>query len=76
MIIKECYVSSNGISCITNINTLHNLNYVGPYQVINNKLILYICIRTVEYIILDFCKNYKSLDFNNDNNILTSIIFS
>ena len=25
---KECYVSKNGISCITNINTLHNLKKV------------------------------------------------
>ena len=25
---KECYVSKNGISCITNINTLHNFKKI------------------------------------------------
>ena len=60
---KECYVSKNGISCITNINTLHNfkkivkdkisekniLKNIGKYMTKNN-LIFYLSLRSCEYI--------------------------
>ena len=60
---KECYVSKNGISCITNINTLHNfkkiikdkitekniLKNIGNF-VTKNNLIFYLSLRSCEYI--------------------------
>lgn len=75
MKIKECYVSSHGISCITNINTLHNLKYNVPLIPITN-ILPFLCLRMVEFIITDFLKNYKNLDFSRDNELLNAIIFS
>ena len=60
---KECYVSKNGISCITNINTLHNfkkivkdtisekniLKNIGNIMTKNN-LVFYFSLRSCEYI--------------------------
>ena len=80
--IKECYVSKNGISCFTDINTLHNIKEINMNNrfVINikNSLIFYISLRLTEFILVDFIKNkdiiLKNID-NNDDFFLTSIIF-
>tara|TARA_Y100000816_G_scaffold278533_1_gene249804 strand:- start:388 stop:672 length:285 start_codon:yes stop_codon:yes gene_type:complete len=37
MQIKECYVSHNGISCITNINSLVTIKDIEFKSIINNK---------------------------------------
>ena len=81
--IKECYVSKNGISCFTDINTLHNIKEINMNNrfVINikNSLIFYISLRLTEFILVDFIKNkdilFKNID-NNDDFFLTSIIFN
>tara|TARA_B100001996_G_C18485932_1_gene525678 strand:+ start:251 stop:505 length:255 start_codon:yes stop_codon:yes gene_type:complete len=81
--IKECYVSKNGISCFTDINTLHNIKEININNrfVINikNSLIFYISLRLTEFILVDFIKNkdilFKNID-NNDDFFLTSIIFN
>ena len=60
---KECYVSKNGISCITNINTLHNFKKIiqdnisekksfkniGKFFTKNN-IFFYLSLRSCEYI--------------------------
>jgi len=56
---KECYVSKNGISCITNINTLHNFKKIVRDKIseknignflTKNNLIFYLSLRSCEYI--------------------------
>tara|TARA_B100000902_G_scaffold396629_1_gene458179 strand:+ start:1561 stop:1818 length:258 start_codon:yes stop_codon:yes gene_type:complete len=82
--IKECYVSKNGISCFTDINTLHNIKEINMNNrfVINikNSLIFYISLRLTEFILVDFIKNkdilFKNIDNNDDFFFLTSIIFN
>ena len=77
MIIKECYVSKNGISCISNINTLTNL------KLNNNNFLKYLysflILRTCEYIINDITNNINYFNDsikNRDDFLLTSIIFN
>ena len=36
---KECYVSKNGISCITDINTLHNYNKITINNNFKDKIL-------------------------------------
>ncbi len=81
MQIKECYVSHNGISCFTNINSLINLKDIKPIK--NNKninlntFLFYIGLRCCEFIIKDFIKNkFYLLECNSEDNLLPSIIFS
>ncbi len=81
MEIKECYVSKNGISCFTNINTMHNIkkiNFNKKYLLnLKNNLIFFISLRSIEFIITDFIKNKHFFIENIDNNyFLTSIIFN
>ena len=80
MIIKECYVSKNGISCFTNINTMHNIkiNLNEKYLLnLKNNLIFFISLRSIEFIITDFIKNKNFLIENIDNDyFLTSILFN
>lgn len=82
MKIKECYVSHNGISCITNINSLINIKNINFSPIVNNiinknNLIFYITLRISELIIKDFIKNkFYLFDSNNEENILPSIMFS
>ena len=84
--IKECYVSKNGISCFTDINTLHNIKeinmnnrFIINIKNIKNSLIFYIYLRLTEFILVDFIQNkdilFKNID-NNDDFFLTSIIFN
>ena len=79
MIIKECYVSKNGISCFTNINSMHtikNINIDSNFIFnIKSNLFFYITLRLSEFIIKDFFINQKYLMNNNtDNNFLLQAI--
>jgi len=86
MNIKECYVSKNGISCFTDINTMHNIKNIKNIKNINNNnflisakngVLFYISLRLTEFIIVDFIKNKDILFKNIDNDyFLISIIFN
>ena len=83
MQIKECYVSKNGISCFTNLNTLINVKDITFKSIKNQKnvnvntFLFYIGLRCCEFIIKDFIKNRVYLfDKNVENNIFHSIAFS
>jgi len=80
MHLKECYVSHNGISCITNINTLHDIKEINymKFSYIKNNIVFYMSLRFVEFIIKDFLKNKNFLKSINDNNdsLLNYIIFN
>ena len=76
---KECYVSSNGISCITNINTLHNIKINNPLKTNQNiniknfinkhNIIFFLALRLSEFIISDFISNrFYLFNITNDEN--------
>ena len=77
MKIKECYVSQNGISCITNINTLIDLKFLEITSIKNN-ILFFITLRMSEFIITDFIKNKFYLYDSNyvETNLLPNIMFS
>jgi len=77
MKIKECYVSHNGISCITSINSLIDLKFLN-LDTIKKNVLVYIIIRSSELIITDFIKNKFYLFDTNyvDTNLLPNIMFS
>ena len=77
MQIKECYVSHNGISCFTNINSLINVKDIKTIKNIDvNTFLFYIGLRCCEFIIKDFIKNkFYLLECNSEDNLLPSIIF-
>ena len=83
MKIKECYVSKNGISCFTNLNTMltikeiYNNKYLLEFK---NNLFIYFKFRLFEFIVRDFIKN-KNYLFSVDNEnikdqLLNYIIFN
>ena len=77
MNIKECYVSHNGITCFTNINTLHNIKEIyinNNFINIRNKLLFYFSLRLAEIIITDIITN-KDLLLIKNNDPLALIIF-
>ena len=82
MIIKECYVSHNGISCFTDINSLVNIKEIDFSKKFTNNfwkknLMLYISIRCIEEIAKDFINNKKFfLDNDNSYEIINSIMFT
>ena len=80
MQIKECYVSSNGISCITNINTLHNFKFTNLEKTINkHPIIVYMLLRTSEFLIKDLIKNkfyLSNINTDNEYDVLPTIMFS
>lgn len=87
MQIKECYVSHNGISCFTNINSLVNIKDIKLKSIENNNniinnvvnknsLIFYLGLRVSEFIIKDFIKNKFYLFDSNETNLLPAIMFS
>ena len=78
MQLKECYVSKEGISCITNINTLHNIKEINIYKFdIKTHIIFYTSLRFIEFIIKDvFSKKNILTTINDDDHLLTSIIFN
>ena len=71
MYIKECFVSYNGVSCITNIDKLHNIYFSN----IKKNIILYMSLRITEFIIVDFLNNKHFINENTDF-LLTHIIFN
>ena len=73
---KECYVSKNGISCITDINTLHNYNKITINNNFKDKIIVYLVVRCVEFVLTDFFKNCREIEFNKDDYLIQSISFS
>ena len=77
MKIKECYVSQNGISCITNFNTLIDLKFLEITSIKNN-ILFFITLRMSEFIITDFIKNKFYLYDSNyiEDNLLPKIMFS
>ena len=74
MYIKECFVSHNGVSCITNIDKLRNIYFSN----IKKNIILYMSLRITEFIIVDFLNNKHFINKINENNdfLLTHIIFN
>lgn len=82
MHIKECYISHNGITCFTNINTLVAIKEIDFDSKINtlntifnkNSILFYIGLRCCEFLIKDFIKNKNYLIEQDD--ILASIMFS
>ena len=83
MKIKECYVSKNGISCFTNLNTLINVKDITFNSIKNQKNVnvntffFYLGLRCCEFIIKDFIKNkFYLVEYNSEDNLLPSIIFS
>ena len=78
MQIKECYVSHNGISCFTNINSLLDIKDINFKSVINkNNFLFYITLRVSEFIVKDFIKNKIYLfDKKFQDSIFESIPFS
>ena len=81
MKIKECYVSHNGISCFTNINSMHNIKNIDINNFkFKNNILLYLGLRLCEFIINDFMSN-KHIFFNFKNstindNVLESFIYN
>ena len=84
MKIKECYISQNGISCITNINSLVNMDNINKNLNYNfkknlkNNIIFFISLRSIEIFIKYITVNYKDLVNNNilDEKVLQQFIFS
>ncbi len=83
MKIKECYISHNGISCFTNINSLVNIEDIKIKSIKNNKIfnvntfLFYIGLTCYEIIIKDFIKNkFYLLECNSEDNLLPCIMFS
>ena len=80
---KECYVSKNGISCITNINTLHNLKEITFNNIdkinLKNNILFYMMFRFTELCIKDFLNNkhyLNNISNSDDNFLLSYIIFN
>lgn len=82
MKIKECYVSSNGISCITNINTLINIKKNDIFTTLNkyinkNNIIFYLILRSSELLLLNILKiNKFNIKIDYDDAIIKMISFS
>ena len=66
MIVKECFVSTNGISCFKHTYNIININYHTEI------FIYYLMIRASEFIISDFINNKNLID----DNLLLPIMFS
>jgi len=89
MHLKECYISKNGISCITNVNSLINLkdinlsknNILNNNLINKNNLLFFILLRGCEFLVKDFINNksfflLKTINKNIDDGLLNSFIFS
>ena len=83
MFFKECYVSKNGISCITNINTLHNLKEITFNNIdkinLKNNILFYMMFRFTELCIKDFLNNkhyLNNISNSDDDFLLSYIIFN
>ena len=80
MKIKECYVSKNGISCFTDLNTMHNLKNIKIDNInLKKNILFYLLIRSSEFIIKDLINNVfylKNLNINDNNDLLSYSIFN
>ena len=80
MKIKECYVSKNGISCFTDLNTMHNLKNIKIDTMnLKKNILFYLSLRISEFIIKDLINNafyLKNLNINNNNDLLSYSIFN
>lgn len=82
MIIKECYVSHNGISCLTDVNSLINIkeinvNKLGINTYWKNNLLFYISMRIAEFVAKDFINNINFIsNKDNSNELIDFIIFT
>lgn len=79
MKIKECYISKNGITCFTDINSLVTVSKQFENVITKNNLLFYISLRCIEFVVRDLIKNKYILNFKNGDyydQIMTAIIFS
>lgn len=79
MKIKECYISKNGITCFTDINSLVTVSKQFENLITKNNLLFYISLRCIEFIVRDLIKNKYILNFKNGDyydQIMTAIMFS
>ena len=79
MKIKECYISKNGITCFTDINSLVTVSKQFENLITKNNLLFYISLRCIEFVVRDLIKNKYILNFKNGDyydQIMTAIMFS
>ena len=79
MKIKECYISKNGITCFTDINSLVTVSKQFENLITKNNLLFYISLRCIEFVVRDLIKNKYILNFNNSeyyDEVMRAIIFS
>ena len=79
MKIKECYISKNGITCFTDINSLVTVSKQFENIITKNNLLFYISLRCIEFIVRDLIKNKYILNFNNSeyyDEVMRAIMFS
>lgn len=79
MKIKECYISKNGITCFTDINSLVTVSKQFEKIITKNNFLFYISLRCIEFVLRDLIKNKYVLNFNNSDDyqqVMTDIIFS
>lgn len=79
MKIKECYISKNGITCFTNINSLVTVSKQFENIITKNNLLFYISLRCIEFVLRDLIKNKYILNFNNSEDydeVMRAIMFS
>ncbi len=79
MKIKECYISKNGITCFTDINSLVTVSKQFENLITKNNLLFYISLRCIEFIVRDLIKNKYILNFNNSeyyDEVMRAIMFS
>ena len=79
MKIKECYISKNGITCFTDINSLVTVSKQFENLITKNNLLFYISLRCIEFIVRDLIKNKYILNFSNGDyydQVMTAIMFS
>ena len=79
MKIKECYISKNGITCFTDINSLVTVSKQFENLITKNNLLFYISLRCIEFVVRDLIKNKYILNFNNSeyyDEVISAIMFS
>ena len=79
MKIKECYISKNGITCFTDINSLVTVSKQFENLITKNNLLFYISLRCIEFVVRDLIKNKYILNFNNSeyyDEVMRAIMFS
>ena len=73
MLVRECYISNHGISCLKN-NNIINTNYLVN---IKNNIIFYLSLRITEFLITDYINNINIIDEEiKSGELLEAISFS